>query len=382
MARSKTTKLKEPVKMRFKKLANGSQSIYLDIYVDGKRSYEYLKLYILPELNPNIKEQNRTTMAAAEKIKSLRIIQLTEDKASLRHVSRRANIFVSDWLDTYKEDREKNGARGMKIVGKVKRLLEQYRKGARMKDVNKEFLLGFIDFLRNTYRTPQGKPIAPFTQRGYFGIFNSALNSAVQSDVIPDNPVNKLTPQERIKAPESKREYLSIEEVRTLIATECSHEIVKRAFLFSCYCGLRLSDVYALKWKDLVRDGDIWRVGIVMKKTATPNYLPLSKQAMTWMPEQGDAADNDNVFARLPKGQYLNDLIKAWAKDAGLSKHVTFHTSRHTFATMMLTLGADLYTVCKLLGHTDVKTTQIYAKIINKKKDDAIGLIDAEFANT
>ena len=61
---------------------------------------------------------------------------------------------------------------------------------------------------------------------------------------------------------------------------------------------------------------------------------------------------------------------------------MSYHVSRHTFATMMLTLGADLYTVCKLLGHTDVKTTKIYAKIINKKKDDAIGLIDAEFVNT
>ena len=61
---------------------------------------------------------------------------------------------------------------------------------------------------------------------------------------------------------------------------------------------------------------------------------------------------------------------------------VLFHVSRHTFATMLLTLGADLYTVCKLLGHSDVKTTQIYAKIINKKKEDAIGLIDMEFANT
>ena len=61
---------------------------------------------------------------------------------------------------------------------------------------------------------------------------------------------------------------------------------------------------------------------------------------------------------------------------------VLFHVSRHTFATMLLTLGADLYTVCKLLGHSDVKTTQIYAKIINKKKEDAISLIDMEFANT
>lgn len=101
-----------------------------------------------------------------------------------------------------------------------------------------------------------------------------------------------------------------------------------------------------------------------MKKTATPNYLPLSKQATAWMPERGEAADSDNVFARLPKGQYLNDLIKAWEKKAGLSKHVTFHTSRHTFATLMLTLDVDLYTTSKLLGHKNIVTTQIYAKII------------------
>lgn len=92
-----------------------------------------------------------------------------------------------------------------------------------------------------------------------------------------------------------------------------------------------------------------------------------------------DAADSDNVFARLPKGQYLNDLIKAWAKEAGLSKYVTFHTSRHTFATMLLTLGADLYTVSKLLGHANVKTTQIYGKIVDQKKVDAVSRIDKAF---
>lgn len=77
-----------------------------------------------------------------------------------------------------------------------------------------------------------------------------------------------------------------------------------------------------------------------------------------------------------------NDLRLIFTYSLLLASPCIFHTARHTFATMMLTLGADLYTVCKLLGHTDVKTTQIYAKIINKKKDDAIGLIDTEFANT
>ena len=79
---------------------------------------------------------------------------------------------------------------------------------------------------------------------------------------------------------------------------------------------------------------------------------------------------------------HLQCTVQAVGQAAGITKHVTYHVSRHTFATMLLTLGADLYTVCKLLGHSDVKTTQIYAKIINKKKEDAISLIDMEFANT
>ncbi len=379
MTQRKKTKLKEPVKLRFKKLANGSQSLYLDTYVDGKRSYEFLKLYILPELNANIKEQNRTTLAAAEKIKSQRIIQLTEDKAGLRHVSKRANILLSAWLDTYYDDRVKNGARGMVIVKKLKRVLELFRNDVKMKDINKQFVIDFINYLRNDYISPQGKPVSAFTQRGYFGIFNSALNAAVRADIIPDNPINRLNAKESIKAPESKREFLTIEEVKLLIATDCKNGMAKMAFLFSCYCGLRLSDVYALKWKDLVKDGDIWRVGIVMKKTATPVYLPLSKQAVSWLPDRGEAKDDDGVFASLPKGQHLNDIILEWKKAAKIAKHVTFHVSRHTFATMLLTLGADLYTVSKLLGHSSVKTTQIYAKIIDKKKEDAVDRIDRAF---
>ena len=65
--------------------------------------------------------------------------------------------------------------------------------------------------------------------------------------------------------------------------------------------------------------------------------------------------------------------------DAGVTKHISFHTSRHSFATMMLTLGADLYTTSKLLGHSNVKTTQIYANIVDSKKVAAVHLLDKAF---
>ena len=74
-----------------------------------------------------------------------------------------------------------------------------------------------------------------------------------------------------------------------------------------------------------------------------------------------------------------NDLRLIFTCSLSLAQPITFHTARHTFATMMLTLGADLYTVSKLLGHTSVKMTQVYAKIVNKKKDDAVNLTNGLF---
>lgn len=115
---------------------------------------------------------------------------------------------------------------------------------------------------------------------------------------------------------------------------------------------------------------------ITQFKTRRPLFLPLNRQALRWMPERGDATDEDFIFPPLSKNMTVLDT---WAKEAGISKHVTFHVSRHTFATMELTMGADLYTTSKLLGHTEVRTTQIYAKIVNSKKEEAVSLLDSAF---
>lgn len=379
----KQPKVKEPVRVRYKTLSDGSQSVYLDIYRDGKRQYEFLKLYLIPETSTAAKVQNKATLAAVNTIKSQRIIELTNNVAGLKNTSQRSKLLLLDWMQTYKENQEKKGVRGSgKLIGNTMNVLRSFNEKATMRDINRDFCLALIDYMRNTYISANGKKLSQFTCISYFGCFRGALNVAVREDILGENPINKLNTDEKIKMPESKREFLTIDEVKTLIDTPCRREDVKGAFLFSCYCGLRISDVLALKWKDVDCTGGQWHISIVMQKTRQPLYLPLSMQARKWMPERGGADEEEAVFSTLPCEDTCNALIKPWIKEAGITKHVTYHVSRHTFATMMLTLGADLYTVCKLLGHTDVKTTQIYAKIINKKKDDAIGLIDAEFANT
>lgn len=171
---------------------------------------------------------------------------------------------------------------------------------------------------------------------------------------------------------------MTIEELRALITTPMKNETVQQAYLFSCFCGLRISDIIGLKWGNVYVDNSQYRLEVVMQKTKEPIYLPLSPEALRWMPERGEKSAEDAVFD-LPSTTHINIRLKPWAKAAGIDKRFSFHTAHHTFATMMLTLGADLYTTSKLLGPTDVKMTQVYAKIINRKKDEAMNLVNGLF---
>ena len=118
-----------------------------------------------------------------------------------------------------------------------------------------------------------------------------------------------------------------------------------------------------------------YTLNMVQQKTKIAISIPLSGEAVKQLPPKGNAKSTDKVFADLISLGRTNEILPKWAESAGIDKHLTFHVSRHTHATMMLTLGADLYTVSKLLGHKNIATTQIYAKIVDKKKEEAISLI-------
>lgn len=378
MARTKkTTKAKEPVRIRFKQLANGNQSIYLDIYTAGKRSYEFLHLYLIPDVDATSKTANDNTMKAATQIKAQRVIEINNKKAGIKDNTGKGKMLLIDWLDEYLKRQTNKGRQTPMSIPALKRMCVAYQgEGVMMQDVNKSYVLGFISYIHKYISPKTQKPLSQTAQHNYCACFTCALNAAVRDEIINGNPFNMIDKTDRIKAPESQRCYLTIDEVKRLIQTPCRRDDVKRAFLFSCYCGLRISDVHKLTWDKVVKDGEQWRIEITMQKTKAPLFLPLSQQALKWMPDRGNAKPTDKVFSTLPTCWSCDVALKPWTADAGISKNVTFHVARHTFATMMLTLGADLYTTSKLLGHTNVRVTQIYAKIINKKKDDAVHLAD------
>ena len=381
MARKTSAKnTKEPVRLREKELANGVRSLYLDIYVNGKRSYEFLKLYLIPETNPQAKVQNENTMRAANTIKLNRILEITNNKAGLKNTSIRAKMLLKDWMETFRQAQEQKGVKDQKLIHNTVHALTAYNINVAMRDVNRDYIIGLTNFLRNDYRSPRGKKLKDYSVINYLGCLRNALNMAVREDVIADNPIMKLSAQDKVKAPESQREYLTIEEVQKLEETDSPYPHIKQAFLFACYTGLRCSDVRSITWGKIVKDGEKYRLHTVMFKTKRPFYIPLSKKAMQWMPERGDKTDDELIFENIPVQVNTKFYLQPWLDKAGITKPITFHCSRHTFGTMMLTLGADIYTTSKLMGHTKVEVTQIYAKIINKKKDDAVSLIDQAFA--
>lgn len=375
---------KSPIKIRFKAMKNGYQSIYLDCYHDGHRSYEYLKLYLVPETDDKAARQNAVAMRKAEATLKDRLRELkklpSSNKRLVQESVSQTGLTLSEWLARFKEIQRSRGVKCLRAIDQLCSIfIGMGNSEVKLKAVDKDFCLSFMEYLKTGYRTADGRLLKSKT------IFNrqctliTALNVAVREGLIPSNPMDKLSRHERAKTNRGKREYLTIDEVKALIATPCRREDIKNAYLFACNCGLRLGDVRKLKWGDITKDGDKWMLSVVMNKSEKPVHIPLGVQARRWLPKR-KGADNDSlVFEGLPRDTHINAHLKIWAAKAGITKTVTYHTSRHTFATMLLALGADLYTVSKLLGHSKIKNTQVYAEIISRRKDEAVNLADKIF---
>ena len=367
--KKQATKAKTTVYLRAKKSSSGNSSLYLDYVIDGKRHYEYLRLYLIPRSKPNAKALNNETMRAANAIRAQRQIEIINGIANIK--TNRSTMLLSDLMEAYRAKQTTDNYKG--IIKTATNWLTAYAgPTATLKDVDKAFCAGFITYLQNT-PSKRGKTLSTHTAREIYTIFNTVLNKAVREGVLAYNPNQRIDRNEKIKVADSTREYLTIDELRLLRqdAQANGTEVVKQAFLFSCFCGLRYSDIIALRWSDIEQSRGECMAKVVMQKTKRANYVPLSSNALCWLPARGNEPDEAQIF-NLPTPMTISNKLKRWASTLGITKNITFHTARHTFATALLTKGADLFTTSKLLGHTNVKTTQIYAKIVDAKKREAV----------
>ena len=239
----------EPIRIRRKKLSNGSVSLYLDIYRNGKREYEFLKLYLIPEKTPFDKQQNAETLKTANAIKAQRVIALQNEEYGF-NVSSKAKINFIDYMVSQSQYYDEKGstAYATSVRNSIYHLRKYRGESILLSQVDKSYLLGYIDFL-NTTGGRYNKKLSEAAKALYFDVVVIALNKAVKDELLPANPAHKISYKDRPQAGESTKVYLTLDEVKALATTECKYPQLKKAFLFACFCGLRYSDIKNLMWK-------------------------------------------------------------------------------------------------------------------------------------
>lgn len=348
-------------------------SIY--IYKDGQRTYEFLKLYLVPEKGKIEKALNKETLALANSIKATRIMELQSERHGFTPLHSNEILF----FDYFMMIRDKKDGTTRQSWEHALKHLQIYEKDHQITfdKITRKWVEGFRRYLDretnifdidNRKHNCEKKMLGQGTKALYFQKLSACLNEAVRDEIIASSPMTNV---ERFSDPESCREYLTLEELRLLASTDCDNTEIKRAFLFSCLTGLRWSDIAKLRWEEIEDSNNRTRIIFRQKKTRNLEYLDISPQAVSFLGHK----EHELVFPYLLSSTCTRGVIKTWVARAGIRKHITFHCARHTFAVMMLDLGTDIYTLSKLLGHRDLSSTQVYAKILDKNKQAAVAKI-------
>ena len=360
---------------------SGRISLYLVYYrgtvpgPDGKvkalRDYEYLNLYLDDKPRTSAeKEHNKKILELANSIKAKRELEIKNGQygfdAGVKGKALFLEYFRAEAEKKAKPDDTGNWASTLKhmtsYVGK------RYSSRITFQEIDKAFCEGFKDYLRDEATTRTGKALASSSQAAYYGKFKACLNKALVDGILSSDPAKGI---QRPKITSHKREYLTFEELQAMAKTECRNPTLKRMFLFSCLTGLRFSDCHKLTWGEVQQYGDGWRIVFHQQKTKGLQYHDISQQARELMGKQG--APGERVFFAISKySAYLSIVLREWALKAGITKHLTFHSGRHTFAVLQLENGTDIYTLSKLLGHREIEVTAIYADILDKTRREAM----------
>lgn len=361
-----TSETKEAVTLRKRAMKEGGCSLYLDYTVSGVRRRKFLKMYLVPERTPIDKIQNQETLKTANAAKAKLIVEVQNGKAGFRR-RKGEKVLLTDYMDERVAYYKKRGSASYaQTVLNCKSYCVSYRgDGIKLSQVTPEYIVGFIDHLNES-------ELGDGTIYTYFNALIIVLNQAVRENLIEENPSKRVEAAVKPHQKESTRDFLTFDEVHALMETPCDDAILKSAFIFACFTGLRISDMRSLDWAEIVDVGDgKLQIQKMQNKTRKMVFVPVPDNAIRWMPERGSGP----VFPDIPVTPTLERKLDKWSGDAKITKHVTFHVARHTYATLLLTYGADLYTVSQLLGHKNIETTQIYGKIIDETKRKAVNLI-------
>lgn len=370
------------VSLRQKGISKGRKSLYLDFYPaiislkTGKSTRrEFLNMYVVekPTLVSD-KKHKKETLRIAEAIRKKRENELNKPEIYTKYEQEQLELrekgkrnFV-DYFQTLAKTRK--GSTRINWIS-AHYYLETYTKG--YIEFNQLSVRYFDDFkaylLTVKSRKSINSTLAINTALSYFNKIKAGLKQAYIDGYLDKDINAQIKP---IKEEETKREYLTIEELNQLNKTNCINDMLKKISMFSALTGLRFSDIQKLKWSEVREDKGNYFLHFQQQKTKGHEVQPIPEQAFKLL---GERMEGVHVFEGLKYSAYHNKQLKKWLLDAGITKKITFHCFRHTYATLQLSHGTDLYTVSKMLGHKNIKTTQIYAKVVNELKQQTIDKI-------
>jgi integrase len=359
------------VTIRKRKTSQGKSSLYLDFIEYGARKKEALNLFVYnyPK-NRTEQFENKKTMELVERLRAEKTIYLQDQQYGTKRIDSSDKNFI-DYFQQKTNERFNSSANYGNWYAVLKHFRKCFGDTLRFSELTPESCNQFRLYLDTKARTKGNKPLSQNSKYSYLNKLKACLKLAYREKLLSENLSDFV---KGFKQDEPNREYLTFEEVQLLVQTDCMYPILKRAFLFSCLTGIRWSDIHRLTWGNLrYSEKRGYELSFRQQKTGGKEYLPINEQAVTLLGERGP--DDERLFVGLRYSAYMNVGLYKWMADAGIKKKITFHCARHTHAVLLLENGTDIYTVSKMLGHRELKTTQIYAKIVDSKKVEAVNSI-------
>ena len=339
---------------------NGEHYYRVRIYYGKGVKSKYISLNDLKFWNsPKTIEQKKTNKLNKKLLLDrIEALKRQVNSKNYNHQEKNENLF--DHIDFVAKNRGGSSIKNFQLYGATKKHLlkycsNNYSKELMVNDIDYDFCIGFRTYLKNTFSLRSSyNRLSESSQNSYFVRFCVIMNDAVSRGLIDSSPTSKVKAP---AIPDKEITYLTLEEISTLHKTNCDNEILKKAFLFAFYTGLRKGDIESLKWKHLPVINSQTELDLITGKKGVRLTFKLPKQAINLLPTRGD--DETKVFLGFKYDGYQNEKLRRWILEAGIKKkNVGSHTARHSFAVYHLSKGTPIYTLSKLMAHNSVKTTE------------------------
>lgn len=355
------------VTLRTRPLKNGMLSYYLDYY-PGYRDQETMKtirhegLNIYIYANPkNERERNfnATMSEKAEAIRCRRFESIVNDRYDFfdRHKLK------ADFLEYYRRQLRKHDQKWEFVYHHFYNFVHGK---CTFEEIDIDLCNKFREYLLNAKQLRRDGRISKNSASGYWSTFKGLLKILYRNRLIKTN-INDFL--DKIATEDTPKDYLSVEELYKLAETPCKKPILKTAALFSCLTSLRISDILSLQWHEIVDFAAGGKcVHTITQKTKTEDIIPISDEALQLI---GYSPEKTGLVFKGLKRSWTQHPMKEWIREAGITKNITFHSYRRTYATLQGAAGTDIRTIQSNMAHKSITTTQRYMKVVDSNKREA-----------